>query len=310
MKVSVVMCSYNVSRFIDQAIQSIVQQTYQDWELIISDDCSTDNTVELIKPYLSDSRIKLVQQPKNLGYVRNKNTALQMATGELITQLDSDDSCHAERLEKQVAAFKAIPELKACGTGFNVIEENNSLKEKGPVVKEGFITELMQEYPFSLVGIMMPKDVWETSGYLNEYFAGSVGEDIYLVWHINLRYPIYCIPDQLYSYRINHNSVTHTYDNPRKLIGGLLLIELHRQLTTTGTDWLAEGKWNKARAYEQELLANNGVMAERYRIWAAKAINKESFSEANKFLAKSLSAKFFHPRTLSTIHYYLRKRFF
>lgn len=304
------MCSYNVSRFIDRAIQSIVAQTYQDWELIISDDCSTDNTIELIQPYLKDSRIKLVKQPKNLGYVKNKNTALQMATGDLVTQLDSDDTCHPSRLEKQVAAFKANPDLVACSTGFNIIEEDDRIKEQSPAVKAGFITELMLEYPFSLVGTMLTKAAWDESGYLNEYFAGSVGEDHYMIWRTNLQHPIYCIPDRLYNYRINHSSVTHTYDNPRKLIGGLLLEELQRQMTTTGTDWLAQGHPEKAKAYEQELLSNNGIMAERYRIWAAKAVNKESFSEANKFLAEALSAKFFHPRTLSTILYYLRKRFF
>jgi hypothetical protein len=94
------------------------------------------------------------------------------------------------------------------------------------------------------------------------------------------------------------------------MIGGLLLIELHRQMTTTGTDWLSEGQVDKAKAYEQQLMANKEVMAERFRIWAAKAVDKRNFSEASELLRKAFQANMLHPRTFSTLTYYLRRKFF
>src|SRR5690606_11278858 len=100
MKVSIIMCSYNSAQYVGKAIESILAQTYTNWELIISDDHSTDNSVDVIKPYLSDERIKLFIQDSNQGYVRNKNSALRRANAPLVTQLDSDDLCPPDRIEK------------------------------------------------------------------------------------------------------------------------------------------------------------------------------------------------------------------
>ncbi len=105
MKVSIIMCSYNSAEYVGKAIECIQAQTYTDWELIISDDTSKDNSIEVITPYLKDKRIKLHVQEKNLGYVKNKNWALKQATGELVTQLDSDDLCPPDRIEKQANVF-------------------------------------------------------------------------------------------------------------------------------------------------------------------------------------------------------------
>ena len=102
MKVSIIMCSYNGEEFIERAIESVLAQTYTNWELIICDDQSKDRSMALIEQYTSDPRIRLIQQPQNLGYVRNKNFGFSQATGELLTQLDSDDTSPPERIAKQV----------------------------------------------------------------------------------------------------------------------------------------------------------------------------------------------------------------
>ncbi len=304
------MCSYNVEKFIDRAIQSILNQTYTNWELVISDDASTDNTVALIEKYLHDPRIKFHQQKKNIGYVANKNFGLQQASGDLITQLDSDDTCHPQRLEKQVAAFDEHPELKVCSIGFNIIDEHDKVIKKVAQPDNYFIEKIRLEYPFSLVGIMMSKELWEETGYYHPFFAGTVGEDHYLVWHVNMRYPIFFIGEALIDYRMNHSSVTHTFDNPRKLIGGLLLEELYNQLIATGTDCLQQNNIEEAEKFERKLLNNRKLMAERYRIWAAKAVDKKSFKEARQFIRKAMSAKMMHTDTLWTLSYYLRSRLF
>ena len=101
--VSIITPTWNCARFICETIRSVQAQTYQNWEMIISDDCSTDNTREVIEPYLiADSRIKYECNPKNSGAAITRNNALRRAQGQWIAFLDSDDLWHPEKLEKQV----------------------------------------------------------------------------------------------------------------------------------------------------------------------------------------------------------------
>ena len=89
--VSVIMPAYNGGKYIAEAIESIINQTYQAWELIIIEDCSQDNTLEIIKRYLYDPRIKLYQNDRNIGIAGSRNKAIQMSSGEYIAVQDDDD---------------------------------------------------------------------------------------------------------------------------------------------------------------------------------------------------------------------------
>ena len=102
--VSIITPTYNCAKFIEETIRSVQAQTYLNWEMIISDDCSTDNTREIIAPYLeSDSRIKYICNDKNSGAAITRNNALRQAKGRWIAFLDSDDLWLPEKLEKQIA---------------------------------------------------------------------------------------------------------------------------------------------------------------------------------------------------------------
>ena len=101
--VSIIMPSYNTAPYIAKSIQSVIDQTYKDWELIIVDDCSKDNTDEVIKPYLNDARIKYLENDRNSGAAVSRNYALREAKGKWIAFLDSDDLWMPEKLEKQIA---------------------------------------------------------------------------------------------------------------------------------------------------------------------------------------------------------------
>ncbi len=101
--VSIIMPSYNTEKFISETIDSVLTQTYTNWELIIVDDCSTDNTDEVVKSFLSDDRIKYIKNEKNSGAAFSRNRALCEAKGKWIAFLDSDDVWLPEKLEKQIA---------------------------------------------------------------------------------------------------------------------------------------------------------------------------------------------------------------
>lgn len=104
--VSIIMPSYNTEKYISESIASVQKQTYADWELIIVDDCSTDNTDEIVKPFLSDKRIKYIKNETNSGAAVSRNRALREAKGKWIAFLDSDDLWLPVKLEKQIAFMK------------------------------------------------------------------------------------------------------------------------------------------------------------------------------------------------------------
>ena len=100
--VSIIMPSYNTAEYIAASIQSVLSQTYKNWELIIVDDCSADTTDDAVKPFLSDERIKYLKNEKNSGAAVSRNRALREAAGKWIAFLDSDDLWMPDKLIKQI----------------------------------------------------------------------------------------------------------------------------------------------------------------------------------------------------------------
>lgn len=105
--VSVITPTYNCAKFIGETIESVQAQTYQQWEMIIVDDCSTDNTKEIVDKYIKeDSRIKYFCLKNNSGAAVARTKAMELANGEYMAFLDSDDIWTEEKLKKQLAFMK------------------------------------------------------------------------------------------------------------------------------------------------------------------------------------------------------------
>ncbi|MBC2053964.1 glycosyltransferase family 2 protein [Listeria welshimeri] len=105
--VSIIMPCYNSANVIDMSIQSVLSQSYQNFQLIIVDDYSTDHSIEKIKEYLSDYRIQLVQLPRNMGVAKARNVGIKHSLGRFIAFLDSDDVWQPEKLKKQVRMIES-----------------------------------------------------------------------------------------------------------------------------------------------------------------------------------------------------------
>ena len=105
--ISIITPAYNAEKFIGSTIESVLSQTYQNWEMLIVDDCSFDNTVKVVEEYCNmDSRIKLFRHTENLGVAAARNTALSKAQGEYVAFLDSDDMWVPQKLDKQYGMSK------------------------------------------------------------------------------------------------------------------------------------------------------------------------------------------------------------
>lgn len=123
-KVSVIMPTYNCAGYIADAILSVQAQSYENWELIIVDDLSTDDTRQVVAPFLADHRIHYDCLPKNGGPAAARNWGLRQATGAYVAFLDSDDQWFSEKLEKQISFMKNHAEQKCyfCCTGYEKMD--------------------------------------------------------------------------------------------------------------------------------------------------------------------------------------------
>lgn len=114
--ISVIMSNYNTPEdYLRDAIESVLNQTYSEFEFIIVDDCSSDNSLEIIKSY-NDPRITVIKNETNLGITKSLNRALAVSKGEFIARMDADDICLSERFKKQVDYLKQHPDTIVCGT--------------------------------------------------------------------------------------------------------------------------------------------------------------------------------------------------
>lgn len=130
--VTVIMPSYNTADYIGESIQSVLNQTYQNWELIIVDDCSTDNADAVVAQF-SDTRIRYLKNKKNSGAAVSRNYALREAKGKWIAFLDSDDLWAPEKLEKQITFMEA----GGYAFSYTAYEEINAEGEKNGVSVTG-----------------------------------------------------------------------------------------------------------------------------------------------------------------------------
>ncbi|MGF1817735.1 glycosyltransferase family 2 protein, partial [Vibrio splendidus] len=127
MLVTVIMPSYNASNTIGRAIDSVISQEFENWELIIVDDCSSDDTRSVVEPYLSE-KIKLVELSENSGSpAKPRNVALSLAKGDYIAFLDSDDVWYVNKLSRQISYMLASGSKFSC-TGYDIADENRNYK--------------------------------------------------------------------------------------------------------------------------------------------------------------------------------------
>lgn len=172
--VSIIMPSYNTGRFIRETIESVLAQSYTDWELIIVDDCSTDNTDEVVAQYLEDGRIKYIKNQVNSGAAVSRNRALLEAKGKWIAFLDSDDLWEPNKLEKQIA-FMQENDYHFSYTNYIEIDEEsvpNGTKVTGPkkITKHGMYNYcwmgcLTVMYDAEVVGLIQIADIKKNNDY-------------------------------------------------------------------------------------------------------------------------------------------------
>ena len=201
--VSVLMTAYNREKYIAEAIESVIASTYQDWELIIVDDCSTDRTVEITRSYeAKDSRIKVYVNEKNLGQFPNRNKAASYAKGKYLKYLDSDDIIYPHGLGIMVEALDKFP-----SAGFALQDVYNTVTYYPFIVKkDDAIREYFKKDPFLIVGpsgVIFRKEAFNKVGGFNS--DNCIGNDTRILLLIALIYDVVKLPPQLIFWREHEN---------------------------------------------------------------------------------------------------------
>lgn len=170
--VSVIMPSYNTSKYIVNSINSVRSQTYRNWELIIVDDCSTDNSLEIINS-IQDNRIKIFQNEYNSGAAVSRNKALREARGKWIAFLDSDDIWAPEKLEKQLKFMKdndyafTFTDYRIClnGVWLPYINTGPNVVDKRKMYNYCYFSTITVMYNRDIVGLIQIENLRKHNDY-------------------------------------------------------------------------------------------------------------------------------------------------
>jgi len=244
--ISVLMPAYNCKNFIKQAIDSILDQSYQNLELLIADDASGDGTKKIIDSY-SDIRIKTFHNEQNIGYLKTFNKLIALAEGDYITFQDADDYSHPNRIELLVKEFKEDKDLGACGSNYTRVDKkgNKIFDSNFSLTHAEIIKKMPEQFDFTGSGLMIKKEVYLEIGGYNEFFDRMGGEDFYWFYLIAEKYKIKNIKSSLYFYRANPNSVAGDIsDNRKKIYGVNILNYLIIQRRDNGHDDLNDGNFD------------------------------------------------------------------
>ncbi len=210
-KVSVVITSYNYEKYIGEAIESVIAQTYQNWELVVVDDASTDGSVEIISRYVEQfpDKIRLIAETENRGVGYVANLGIENTTGEYIANLGSDDKMLPQRLEKQVAYFLEHPGVGVVCSDVVVIDSDGAVIEGETVFSKPITdlrTQLLEGNFINSPSVTHIKSIHEEMGDINPILDYVQDFDHWL--RILDRYEIARLPEKLTAYRIHGKNLS------------------------------------------------------------------------------------------------------
>lgn len=203
-KITVLMPVYNCELYIKAAVESILNQTYTNFEFLIIDDASTDETVSIVKKY-NDSRIQLIEKPENTGYTNSLNLGIELAKGIYIARMDGDDISLPERFAKQVSFLEANQDVIVCGSWFSLIGSDRIVKvpENHEDIKLAFLKGNCIAHP----SVMIRKQC--LNDFLVVYDVSKEPAEDYDLWvRLMLKGKLHNLQEIMLEYRTHSNQVS------------------------------------------------------------------------------------------------------
>lgn len=209
-KISVVMPVYNAGRFLHQSIQSILDQTFENFEFIIVNDASTDNSASIINEYAeNDPRIKVISHDVNLGISHSVKEAMDIAKGAYVARMDADDISDPKRLEKQYSHLEKNKELVAVGAQCTTIDENGKTigKKSFPLTHKEIYEYIFRFIPMQQPTMMIARHrLPKHFTFYNDSFRTA--EEVELMFKLFTYGKLENLPDTLLKYRIHSTNTS------------------------------------------------------------------------------------------------------
>lgn len=205
--VSVIMPTYNEPpQFLCCAIESIIHQTYTEWELLVLDDSTREETVCAIDSYLYDSRIRVFREKQRMGFVPALNIGLEKAKGKYIARMDGDDVSLPDRFEKEIDFLERHPKISVVGGQIDIIDENGVTISHRPYPNKGILLELYSciRCPLAHPTVMMRRELIDAGYRYNVKLKMSEDLDLWLRI-LNDKYKIENLDNTLLRYRVESN---------------------------------------------------------------------------------------------------------
>lgn len=224
-KISVIISSYNHEKFIAKAIESVLNQSFKDLELIITDDNSTDRTAEIINKY-QDSRLIFSKNTQNFGMVINTNNSIKKARGEYIAILNSDDFWEPNKLQKQIDFMQQNPNCDLCFTLANMVDDDDKIinnPKSNPFEFQNFSPSQMANYLFfhnnflCYPSVLMKKSIFNKINFFNPAYLILLDTDLWLRCSL-AGLEIKIINEKLTNFRILNNQQNLSGKTPQKTI--------------------------------------------------------------------------------------------
>jgi glycosyltransferase involved in cell wall biosynthesis len=191
MCVSVIMAVHDDAGGVSRAIESIVRQTNPDWELIVVDDGSTDDTLAVLQRWAAtDARIRVMSNSTNCGLASALNRAWRASSCQLIARMDADDVSLPERLERQTAFLRAHPNVDVVGSGVELLDERGAALGQAfrPAGHDALTSKIYRENPFIHPTVMMRRRVLEETGGYDEGLRRAQDFDLWLRTYQRFRF--------------------------------------------------------------------------------------------------------------------------
>jgi len=219
-RVSVVMTSYGKSRFIGEAIESVLGQTYAEFELVIVDDCSVDGSRKIAEDYArTDERIRIIPNPVRIGFSRSTNVGIRNARGDAVAFIDADDLYSPPNLEKLLRRMEAEPAPTVVYSDrWKVDPDGNviSRKGRGHDYRSGRVFGDLLATGFGhITAALIPKECFTKVGLYDESMTWAVDYDFAL--RLAREFPFAYVPEQLYGYRVYSESMSGSTDRMARL---------------------------------------------------------------------------------------------
>ena len=225
---SVVMSVYNAERHLERAVRSVLNQTYQNFEFIIIDDASTDQTKDLLRK-IKDMRVKIIRNEENLGLTKSLNKAIQIARGQLIARMDGDDLSVPHRFEKQLDFLKKHTDYAVVGSSYYQINQDDCIVSLVKVLTDDTAIKkgLEKQNWFGHGSVMMRKEAFNKVGGYDERFIFAQDYDLWL--RISEHYKVANIEEPLYFWRVSGAGISTQKEKEQKTFAQFALAEAHKR---------------------------------------------------------------------------------